>query len=176
MTAGLFKSTGFTAYSKNPLYTVGKKIRSVDSRFALTSGTSNNGDQLVLAGGLTFGDKILGIISSSPAFTSANDNDLGFFKKNADGTFTALKDSSGNSAKDILWNGVDLSSALSYRELLRTLNTSLDTTKNIGQILGLGADAEPVGGVYLILTMNTANSAAAPVVNFEIKVEEATTN
>lgn len=175
MTAGLFYSLGALAQPGNPIFQTGKQRTTVESKFAITSGTSNAGDQFILGGPFTFSDRISKIIGATPALTSANDNDLGFFKKNADGTYTALLTSAAASAKDILWNGVDLSSALSYRELLHTLNTSLDTTKNIGQLLGLGVDQEPAGGVFLLLTTNTANTASTASLELDVVVDEATT-
>jgi hypothetical protein len=171
-----FRADGVANQPYDSLYQSGKKLRTVQFSKTLTSGTSSAGDLFILAGPMSFDDKIKGIIASTPALTSANDNDLGFFKKNADGTFTALKTSAGASAKDLLWNGVDLSSALSYRELLYTLNTSLDEEKTIGELLGLGSDQEPDGCVYLGLTTNVANTAATARLILDVQIAEATAN
>lgn len=173
--ATTFRADGVAAKPNDSLYQTGKKLRTVEFTKTLTSGTSAIGDLMILAGPLTFSTKIKGIIGSTPALTSANDNDLGFYRKNPDGTFTAIKTSAGVSSADLLWNGADLSSALSYRELLRTLNTSLDEEKNIGELLGLGADQAPAGGVYLGLLMNVANTAASARLQLDIILEEATT-
>lgn len=169
------RSNGFTAYPKDPFYSSGKKLKSVFYEKTIATGAGTN-TLHILGGPFSFGDKIAAIKGATPALTSANDNDLGFYKKNEDGTFTVLNDSSGVSSVDLLWNGADLSSALTYRELLGTLNTSLDRTKNIGQLLGLNAESEPIGGVYLGLLIKTASTATSEVLKVEVQVEEATTN
>lgn len=174
MTTGI-RSNGFTNYAKNPLYSGGKQLKSVFYEKTIATGAGTN-TLHILSGAHSFADKIAAIKGATPALTSANDCDLGFYKKNEDGSFTVLKNSAGTSAVDILWDGADLSSALTYRELLGTTNTSLDRTKNIGQILGLGADSEPQGGVYLGLLIVVASTAASEVLKLEVVVEEATTN
>lgn len=163
-----YRSNGFTEYPDNPANSSGKKLKSVYFEATIAAATNENGDVWILSGPHSYDDKIAAVIGSTPAFTSATDNDLGFFKKKEDGTFEAID-------ADILWDGVDLSSALSYRELLGTLNTSLDRDDNIGTLLGQGSDQEPVGGVYLGLTMNTASSAASVDLKLEVQIEEATT-
>lgn len=161
------RSNGFTENPGNPANTVGKKERSVRYEKTIATGAGTN-TLHILSGPHTYDDKINAVVGSTPAFTSANDNDLGFYKLEEDGTFTAID-------ADILWDGVDLSSALSYRELLGTLNTSLDLDDNIGTLLGLSSESEPAGGVYLGLLIKTASTAASEVLKLEVKVEEATT-
>lgn len=161
-----FRSTGYTAYNNAALYNSGATIKTVDFHETITAAENENGDVWILSGPHTCDEKIVGVIGATPAFTSATDNDFGFYKKNFDGTFTAID-------KDILVDGADLSSALTYRELLRTLNTSLDTTKTIGDHLGLTSETMPDGGVYLALTMNTASSATTVQLNLQIQVANA---
>jgi len=162
------RSNGFTEYPKNPGNSVGKKLRSVFYEKTIATGAGVN-TLHILAGPLSLNSKIAAIVGATPALTSANDNDLGFYKLEADGTFTVL------GTGDELWNGVDLSSALTYRELLGTLNTSLDRDDSIGTILGISQENEPVGGVYLGLLIKTASTATSEVLKLEIKIEEATT-
>jgi hypothetical protein len=168
MTITGIRSNGFTAFPDNPFYSVGKKLRSSFYSKTIATGAGTN-TLHVLSGPHTFGDKIAAIKGATPALTSAADNDLGFYRKKADGTFAAIDG-------DVLWDGVTLATALTYRELLGTLNTSLDRTKNIGQLLGLGSDQEPAGGVYLGLLIKTASTATSEVLNLEVIIEEATTN
>ena len=163
-----FRTNGFTEYPNNPANSVGKKMRSVFTENTVTAAGGTDGDVYILAGPLTFDDKINAIKGATPAMTSANDNDLGFYKKKSDGTFAAID-------ADILWDGVTLVTALTYRELLGTLNTSLDRDDNIGKLLGLGNDAEPFGGVYLGLTINTKSTATTVDLKLEVVIEEATT-
>lgn len=163
-----YRSNGFTEYPYNPANTSGKKLKSVFFEATITAAANENDDVWILSGPHSLDDKIAAVKGATPAFTSANNNDLGFYKKDGDGNFVAIDD-------DILWDGVDLSSALTYRELLGTLNTSLDRDDNIGKLLGLNSDQEPVGGVYLGLKMKTASSAASEVLKLEVVIEEATT-
>lgn len=163
-----YRSNGFTEYPYNPANSSGKKLKSVFFEATIASATNEANDVWILSGPHSFDDKIAAVVGATPAFTSANDNDLGFYKKNEDGTFTAID-------ADILWDGVDLSSALTYRELLGTLNTSLDRDDNIGKLLGLSSESEPVGGVYLGLKMIVASTAASEVLKLQILIEEATT-
>jgi hypothetical protein len=175
MTGTVYHSDGYIAYPKDPAFSAGKKIRKIAFSRTLTSAGvgHTNGDTFVLARNLTVDSRLVAIKGSTPALTSANDCDLGFYKKNEDGTFTSL---GSGATGDELWNGVDLSSALSYRELLFTLNTSLDRTKNIGDLLSLTSEQQPPSGIYLILRLNTGSSAASAVLPLEIEVEEANTH
>lgn len=161
------RSNGFVEYPTNPGNSNGKKLLTVPYQKTIATGAGVN-TLHILAGPFGYDSKIAEIIGATPALTSANDNDLGFYKIEADGTFTAID-------ADILWDGVDLSSALSYRELLGTLNTSLDRDDNVGTLLGLGSDSEPVGGVYLGLLIQTASTAASEVLTLKVMVEEANT-
>lgn len=161
------RSNGFTEVPNNPGNSVGKALRSVFYEKTIATGAGTN-TLHILAGPFTFDSKIPAVIGATPALTSANDNDLGFYKLEEDGSFTALD-------ADILWNGVDLSSALSYRELLGTLNTSLDRDDNVGTLLGLSSSSEPTGGVYLGLLIIVASTAASEVLKLEVLIEEATT-
>ena len=161
------RSNGFTEYPYNPGNSSGKKLKTVYYEKTIATGAGVN-TLHILSGPHGFDDKIAAIIGATPALTSANDNDFGFWKKNEDGTFTAID-------ADVLVDGADLSSALSYRELLGTLNTSLDRDDNIGKLLGLSSESEPIGGVFLGLYIQTASTAASEVLKLQIQIDEATT-
>ncbi len=148
-----------TASDKNPRFKTGKKTRVVEFSADLTAANSAVGDLLILASGLSFADRISGLFPNAltvPALTSATDNDLGFYYKDETGAYIELD-------KDILWDGVSLASASTFGNLLTAKNAALDHSKNIGELLTLGVDKEPAGGVYLVLTMNVANTATATV-------------
>lgn len=164
-----YRTTGYTAKPRNPVYSVGKQYRTIPARISLTNASMTNGDLWIMAGPFTYADRIARVFSpnATPALTAAADNDLGFFYKKPDGTFAELD-------KDILWDGVTLAAALSTRDLLFNLNASLDSTKNIGELLGKGDDQEPFGGVYLGLTFNTKPTADGAL-DLDVVVEEATT-
>ncbi len=161
------RSNGFTEYPDNPSNSHGKKLLETIYQKTIATGAGTNVLH-ILAGPFSYDSKISKIVGSTPALTSANDNDLGFYKQEENGDFTAID-------ADILWNGVDLSSALSYRELLGSLNTSLDRDDNVGTLLGLSSESEPVGGVYLGLLIQTASTASSEVLELEVSIEEANT-
>lgn len=158
------RSNGFTEYPTNPINSVGKQLVTTFYKKTIATGAGTN-TLHILAGPLSYDCTIRKIAGATPALTSANNNDLGFWKKNEDGTFTAID-------QDIIWDGVDLSSALTYRDLLQTLNTSLDADDNIGTLLGLGSDQMPAGGVYLGLYIQTASTATSEVLFLEIGIEQ----
>lgn len=162
------RSNGFTEYPYNPANSVGKKMISTFYEKTIATGAGTN-TLHILAGPLSMDDRIAAVLGATPALTSANDNDLGFWKRNEDGTFTVL------GTGDELWNGIDLSSALTYRELLGERNTSLDRDDNIGTILSLGPDRMPAGGVYLGLLIRTASTATSEVLKLEIIIDKANT-
>jgi len=161
-----------TANDANPRFESGKYTRTVEYQASITAANSADGDKLVLAGPLSFGDRIASIRTGgqgTPALTGAIDNDLGFWYKNTAGTFVELD-------KDILWDGITLASAVTYPDLLTGFNSALDRSKNIGQLLGKGADQAPAGGVYLVLLETAKNTATGPLLlNLFIDIDEATT-
>lgn len=161
------RSNGYTEYPRNPANSSGKQLKSVFYEKTIATGAGSN-TLHVLSGPHSLDDKINAIVGATPALTSANSNDLGFWRLNADTSFTAINQTA-------LWSGADLSSALTYRELLGTLNTSLDRDDNIGTILSLGSDQMPNYGVYLGLFIKAPSTAASEVLKLEVKIEEATT-
>lgn len=166
-----------TASPRNPRFATGKRSKIVEFSADLTSGNSANGDLLILATGLSFADRISALFpnaASIPALTAATDNDLGFYHVKEDGTFSSLFGDSVVDGVDVLWDGVDLSGVTPFGNILTGENSSLDHSQNIGELLGLGVDEEPFGGVVLAITMNTANTATATV-TIATHIDEATT-
>jgi hypothetical protein len=161
------RSNGYTEYPGNPANSLGKQMLSTHYEKTIATGADTN-TLHILAGPLPGDARIAEIVGATPALTSATNNDLGFWKMNADGTFTEVD-------ADILWDGADLSSALTYRELLGTLNTSLDRDDNINKLLSKSSDTEPAGGYYLGLLIKTASTAASEVLKLKIVIDPATT-
>ena len=155
-----------TASPKNPRFATGKKTKVVEFEAALTAANSAIGDLLILAEGLSFADRISGLFPNAaniPALTAAVDNDLGFYYLKEDGTYSSIFGDSAVDGVDVLWNGVDLSGVTPFGNILTGENAALDHSQNIGELLGLGVDEEPFGGVILAITMNVANTATATV-------------
>lgn len=166
------RTTGFVAKPRNPVYSVGKQYRTVPAGAALVSTAMTNGDILILAGPLTYSERIARVMSpnATPALTAAADAKLGFFQMVA-GVPKVIK--SGSDA--LLWTSATLVSSLSARDLLFHFNSALDATKNIGELLAQGVDQEPAGGVFLGLTFVTKPSANGTL-DLDVVIEEATTN
>lgn len=166
----IYYGTGGVAFPRNPGFTVGKLMRTVN--FKETAPTTGvNGDQYILAGPISFDSRVARILTQRmPALTSATNANLGFYFKKSDGTFQVVKTGGGNE----LWSGVSLATAVTtYQDVLTGKNTSLDNTKTVRSLLSLGADQEPAGGVYLVLTLPTANTAGG-VMDMDIVIEEPT--
>lgn len=165
-------SLGKTAFPLSPAFSTGKKYRTVNARYTVPT-TGANGDQYVLAGPLSIDDRIARVLTTAmAALTSATNANLGFYYLNPiTGLLVPVKSGGGNE----LWSGVTLASAVTvFSDVLYLKNTSLDTTKAIRDFLSLGPDAEPVGGIYLVLTLPTANSAGG-LIDLDTLIDEATT-
>lgn len=175
MTAALIRSIGLAAFPLNPYYQVGKELVTVGFKANFAT-TGNAGDQYILAGPLSVDDRISRIFPAQfAALTGATSCNLGFYKSTDNGAtianLTPVKASGGNE----LWSAVDLHAAPTLgADLLTAKNTSLDNTKAIRDLLSIGPDQEPVGGVFLVLTLTNAQSAGG-VVDLDIEIEEATT-
>ncbi len=164
-----YQSVGKVAKPNNPIFQSGKKLRTTAFRKTITDAESEANDLYILGGPYSYDDRLHSIVGANPAQTSNDDVDLGFYKKNEDGTYTAID-------ADILWDDADLSSAITYRNLLTHLNSSLDTTKNIGELLSLSSESEPVGGVYLGMLNKVASTGGTLILELDINIDEATTN
>lgn len=165
-------SLGKTAFPLSPAFSVGKKYRTVNARFTVPT-TGANGDTYVLAGPLSIDDRIARIMTTAmAALTTATNANLGFYYlPMSTNVLTPVKSGGGNE----LWSGVSLAAAVTVMsDVLYLKNTSLDTTKAIRDLLTLGPDAEPVGGIYLVLTLPTANTAGG-LIDLDTLIDEATT-
>lgn len=172
----LLQSIGKTAFPRNPMYQSGKKMRKVHSKFTVAT-TGNIGDQYVLAGPLSIDERISRIYTQAmAALTSATTWNLGFYySTDALATQAGLKVVKASGGNE-LWSGVSLVTAVTtFLDVLTNKNSSLDNTKSIRDLLSLGPDSEPVGGIYLVLTNTTTANTAGGTVDLDIEIEEATT-
>ena len=176
MTAALIKSVGIAAFAANPFYQTGKQLSTVGFK-ATAATTGNIGDQYILAGPLTLDDRIARIIPARfPALTSATTWNLGFYKSSDNGATIGNLSPVVSGGGNELWSGVNLSSAPTLGvDMLVAKNTSLDNTKAIRDLLSIGPDQEPPGGVFLVLTNTTTANTAGGVIDIDIQIEEATT-
>lgn len=176
MAAALLTSIGFAAFPRNPMYKVGKKMRKVNAKFTVAT-TGNIGDIYVLAGPLSIDERISRIYTQAmAALTSATTWNLGFYyTKDAlatAGGIVAVKAAGGNE----LWSGVNLTAAVvTFLDVLTNKNAALDNTKSIRDLLSVGPDFEPVGGIYLCLVNTTTANTAGGTVDLDVEIEEAPT-
>lgn len=165
------RTVGYTAKPQNPIYSVGKKLITVPANVLLDVSELANNDVFILSGPLSLDARIDSIrVHKAFDLAEANDNDFGFYKMNTDGTFTAID-------ADILIDGVDLTAStgvIAGYDLL-VANTSLDTSKNIGELLGVKSDVG-YADVYLGWLMKVKEATADITVRLDIIVEESTTN
>lgn len=172
----LFLSIGKTAYPRNPNFSGGDKLRRVHSKFTVP-GTGTAGDQYILAGPISMDTRIARIFGKMPALTSVTGANLGFYysKDNLATQANLVPVKVGGGAE--LWSAVSLATAATaYDDQLTLKNAALDNTKPIRDLFSpaLGPDAEPVGGIYLVLTLPQANTAGG-VMDLDVEFEEATT-
>ena len=162
-------SIGKTACPKNAFFQGGTKVRKVGYKEVVpASGTI--GDTRVLAGPFTSDHRINRILANAmPALTTMAAN-LGFWYRNQSGALAKVT-STNNTA---LWSAVSLATAVTtYSDILTGKNSSLDNTKTIGQLLSIGADQEPYGGIYLVME-TTAAPTAGGTLDLDIEVGDPT--
>ena len=160
---------GKTSKPDNPYYTSGKCLREVEKRYNVLAADVADGDTYILAESLSYADRIDSVLAPNGviALTSATDNDLGFYKKDKDGNLTAID-------ADVLWSGVDLSSASTgYQDLLYK-NGSIDRVASIGELLGKSVEDQPAN-LCLVLTTNVKSTAANTIFNLKTVIEKANT-
>lgn len=171
----LARSIGFTAFPRNPAYSVGKQLRTVPFKVVFP-GTGNVGDQYILGGPFSGDERIARILCNSmPGLTSVTGANLGFYKSSDNGATQAGLSPAKASGGNELWSGVSLATAATvYNDQLTLKNGSLDNTKAIRDLLSIGPDQFPSGGVFLVLTLPQANTAGGTW-DADVLVEEATT-
>jgi len=167
-----FENIGKTAKPQNPYYSTGKGnggLKEVESSFLITTGNHANGDVFILCGAMSLADRVARLDGLTPALTGATDCDLGLYTKNHLGEYVVIP-----SAGDILWDGITLASATAFRNQLIAFNTSLDATKNIGELLGKNSDEQYANGIFLGLKLNNKSTATSEKLNLIVIIEGAT--
>ena len=160
---------GKVAKPNDPFYTVGKCLTTVQARHLVDVSENTNGDVYVLAESLSYATRVHRIVSATTtgALTAATNNDIGFYRKDADGVLVAID-------ADILIDGANYASGIALGTDLLSGLSAADAVKSIGELLGLGVDQEPSGGVVLALTMNTKATTQDRTLDFDVLIEQAT--
>lgn len=159
---------GRVAKPNNPVFQQGKTYRTVNAKVSF-DGDQANGDIVVLAESLTVDTRVARVLSvePTPALAGMTSVQLGFYRKDTNGTLTAVD-------ADALWDAQSFAAAKAQGDLLR-LNTTLDRSSTIGDILGTAVDASFANGLVLALTLIAAGSATGTL-DLDIQLECATSN
>lgn len=157
---------------KDPFYTVGKKNMTVRGRLQVVVASAAVGDIYVLAEGLSLADRIDSVVavSASGTLTAANSWDIGFYKLNSAGAMVPVKASGGNE----LVSAADYSAGIAAGTDLIAGMSDANSWKGIGDLMSLGVDAEPAGGVFLGLRSNVAPTTNNRTLDIRVTIEEAT--
>lgn len=166
----VINSIGKVAFPRNSTFQVGKHLRKAGYKESVITAGAVIGDQRILAGPFTSDFRISRILANAmPALTTMAVN-LGFAKIDNSGNYVQLQANSLTA----LWSAVSLATAVTtYSDILTGKNSALDNTKTIGQLLGIGPDAEPIGGIWLVMT-TTAAQTAAGTLDLDIEVDDPT--
>jgi len=164
----VYYNDGRTAKPSNPVYRTGKKMKTVTSKVSIDVSEATNGDVYVLAEGLTVNSRIHRIMLPQGAvqFAAAADNDIGFYYMKGS-TLTAVD-------ADILVDGWDLTAAATACIDVLSKNSSLNKSSTIGDLVSLNSDSTYADGLYLCLTVNTKETTADKVLDFDVVIEEPT--
>lgn len=164
-----WNNLGYTAKDRNPMYQTGKKLLTVHARSLIDVSKVANGDVWVLAQ-MNLTSRVHRIVVGKAFdFDAAVDNDFGFYRK-VNGVLVAID-------KDILVDGIDFTSGsgLVVGYDILSANTSLDRTKNVGELLDVSTD-DGYAEIYLCMTMNTKETNHDKVIDLDVVIEESTTN
>ena len=162
MAATIYDSVERDAYPTDPLFNNGQIVKTVIATIDVTA-SSADGDVIVLAKGLPLGVKVIGLRLPTvvSGITQLSDVDFGVYAAH-NLTIDALVSTIPTADvldKDILVDGTDLSAAKAANvDIL-----SADRAKSLGDLLSLGADKEPAGGVAICATINTQGSGTGTI-------------
>jgi len=161
-------TTGYTNKPKATLYNQGSKLQTVQAEVAVLS-TWNDGDTVILARNLTLASRITSIMmKAAGSITAATDYDIGFYRAgNDDGDdLGAVIDA------DIIADGLDFDAGVALGTDILGTNLTFYKYKTIGDLLGYDEGEAPIGGVHLVMTLNTAGSATADL-DMEVMIDMA---
>ena len=159
-------TVGYTNKPKAPLYNQGSQLQTVQAEVAVLS-TWDDGDTVILARNLPLSARIVSIIMrTAGSITAATDYDIGLYKAgNSDGDdLGAVIDA------DILADGLDFDAGVALGTDILGTNLTFNKYKTLGELLDYDMTEEPIGGVHVVLTLNTAGTADGDL-DMEIKID-----
>jgi len=159
-------TVGYTNKPKAPLYNQGSQLQTVQAEVAVLS-TWDDGDTVILARNLPLSARIVSIIMrTAGSITGATDYDIGLYKADdddGDDIGTVID-------KDILADGLDFDSGVALGTDILGTNLTFNKYKTLGDLLDYDQGEEPIGGVHVVMTLNTAGTATADL-DMEIKID-----
>lgn len=165
-----FRSQGFNAFPRDPVYKNGKQLLTVTFRQVVLAAAAAAGDIYILSGEHPYDWRVAHINGVFPAAAGATSIDIGFYKKNSDGTFSPILSGGGNE----LVSAADLHSGQAYNDLLE-LNSGLDRTKSIGAIMSLTSEQQQPNAAFIGLRSNNQITAGTFTLALDVVLEQATT-
>lgn len=194
---------------QNPKYITGCR-NTVEMEYhldfdSLVGGPVAGGDIFPIAGGFSFGSRLVSItsiedIGGTPAIAGATDVDLGFYAKKTQSavwnnnmelrSLSLVFEGSGAvtqpaASERAVWDGVDLSSAVpgTGGSIIKLLNSDYDLYRTIGQhitgddLINPGDQQLPAGDLVLALRFNTIGTPAAGTkLGWVLKIDSPRTN
>jgi len=145
----------------DPIFTVGKTLRTVQAKLALKD--TANGDVVILAEGLPATARIVRVMlpKGVTAITGVSDIDFGFYASKTNKVID----------KDAVADGVSFASNLANIDLVGSNIDSFDATKDIATLCGLDSQNIPAYGFDFCATLNTKGSATASI-ELDIVIEQ----
>jgi len=152
-------SKGYTAKPKNPLYTTGVYVRTVQADYSKAA-ADESGTKIKLARNLPLSAQVVGLRLPHGAKASVGLDDVNIGICKSDTASTALD-------IDALVDGIGFDSVItSGADILGTNIAAFPFTSNIGDLLSLGSDQAYAGGVDIVAEIVAAGTAA-----FELQLE-----
>ena len=162
------RTDGYTADPKKALYIGGDSKRCVQAVCDIEAG-DNDGDQFILVYNLPVDTLVSRIClpKVTASIANATDYDIGFYKPDREDNLAigVVLDT------DALVDGLNLTGGDVVRDILGENIGAFEQEKTIGELLDLTVETQPQG-VHMVLTMNTAGTAAGEL-DMEIELVRA---
>ncbi len=154
-------SRGYTADSKQALFTTGSRLQTIRAVAPVAVATADD-DTFILAYNVPIASIVNRIMlpKGSAGITGGTDYDIGVYKSDGQGLGAVID-------ADCFVDGRDFSSAIACLDI-----NEADSTKTIAELLSLNPDEAYQGGVHIVLTLNTAGSEAQDL-DFDIVLSAA---
>lgn len=165
----------YTANPLDPMFTVGKELRTVQAKIDITAGSAND-DVIILAKGVPAAARVVHIMlpKGSTALTGAS-VDIGLYRmqKNlsveGDGEYSPVEYVEIDG--DCLVDGQSFATALNNVDILGANVSSFKETANLATLANAAAGEEPSGG-YVIGAKLAAKGTATGSIYLDVVIEQ----